>query len=259
MPLGSTIYLARTRGGATWSSTQIARTGTGTALAGGIVVVRHNGEVLLAYPKVIPDKPAACLLDQECAGRVIVYALCSRDHGNTWSKPVVAARYRRAPVRLSEGDKIKASAEVFSLTLDPRGVAYLVAHDETHTPAVPHPGHPLQRRRSNSLGSCTTTSVTTTVAATVTLCTPGGSFTQATMDKPGKSNGSRARLTTAPLRSPPLGHAIGDYFGLQASGRDFLAAIVLARPLAQRGPTDIFHRRLTFTTAGSARRHHGRP
>lgn len=287
VPLGSTIYVARTRdGGATWSSTQIARTGTGTALAGGIVVVQRSGEVLLAYPKVIPDKPTACLLDQECAGRVIVYAVRSRDHGNTWSKPVIAARYRRAPVRDSEGDKIKASAEVFSLALDQRGVAYLVAHDETH---IPHSqilvtrsgdGGQTWRRLPNadSGSSSHGLKLQPVIAAGrhalgilyydfrddhrrgdghamyswwfLYSADHGRTWKEQRVSRP-------SDYRSAPIT--PTGHSIGDYFGLQAADRDFLAAIVLARPLAQRGPTDIFFRRLSNTTPRSAHRHHGRP
>ena len=46
----------------------------------------------------------------------------------------VAARYRRGPVRDPEGEDFKASADNFSLAVDPRGVAYLAAHDESDSP-----------------------------------------------------------------------------------------------------------------------------
>ena len=59
VPLSSTTYVSRTvDGGRTWSARQaLATTGTGTALAGGVVAVRPNGDVLLAYPLVVPDNP----------------------------------------------------------------------------------------------------------------------------------------------------------------------------------------------------------
>ena len=49
----------------------------------------------------------------------------------------------------------------------------------------------------------------------------------------GRSDLHRAATTA-------VGHFVGDYFGLQPSGRDFVAAVTVARPLARKGPTDIF-------------------
>jgi hypothetical protein len=266
--LGATVYVARTSdGGHTWSAPHgLATVGTGRALAGPTVVVAPNRDVLVAYPLIVPDNPADCVTDEDCAGAVTVYAVRSTDRGNTWSAPVIAARYRRAPFRDPEGDEFKASAENFSLTLDGHGVAYLAAHDERH---APH-SHIVVRRSRD--GGKTWQGLTNAdkgsrahgfkgqpiiAAGRHELGVLYFDFRDDARKGDGKAqfsywfarsrNGGRnwheQRLTQpSDLHSAPeasAGHFIGDYFGLQAVGRNFLAAVTVARPLARNGPTDI--------------------
>jgi hypothetical protein len=283
VPLMSTTYVSRTvDGGHTWSAPQaLATTGTGTALAGGVVAVRPNGDVLLTYPLVVPDNPFDCVTDEECAGMVTVYAVRSRNAGRTWSAPVVAARYRRGPVRDPEGEDFKASADNFSLTFDPRGVAYLAAHDESDSPN----SHIIVRRSRD--GGKTWKSLTNADSASPARGFKGQPIVAAGRHSLGilyydfrddaqggdgraeyswwfvhSDNRGRSwheqRLTgpsdfySAP--NTPVGHFIGDYFGLQAAGRDFVAAVTLARPLARQGPTDVFFARLCAAPGKSSSR-----
>jgi hypothetical protein len=277
VPLSSTTYVSRTLdGGRTWSAPRgLATTGTGTAFAGGIVAVRPNRDVLLAYPRIVPDNPSACISDEECPGVVTVYAARSRDGGRTWSAPVVAARYRRGPVHDPEGKAFKSSADIFSLTVDPLGVAYLAAHDERDSPN----SHIVVRRSRD--GGATWRSLTNADSASRARGFKGQpiiaagrgtlgilyyDFRDDARHGDGKAlfswwfvhsdNGGRTwheqRLSRpSDFYSAPntfVGHFIGDYFGLQPAGRDFIAAITVARPLAKQGPTDIFFARLTPST-----------
>jgi hypothetical protein len=276
VPLSSTTYVSRTLdGGRTWSAPRVLATaGTGTALAGGIVAVRPNGDVLLAYPLVVPDNAGDCVSDEECAGVVTVYAVRSTDAGRRWSAPVVAARYRRGPVRDPEGEKFKASAENFSLSVDPRGVAYLAAHDERDSPN----SHIVVRRSRD--GGASWQSLTKADSASPAHGFKGQPIVAAGRrtlgilyfdfrddarrgdgkaefswwfvhsDDRGRSWHEQRLTGPSDLHSAPntyVGHFIGDYFGLQPAGRDFVAAITLARPLARQGPTDIFFARLCST------------
>lgn len=264
----STIYIAQTRdGGQTWSAPhQLAYAGFGTALAGPTVVVRPKGDVLVTYPHIVPDNASDCIIDEECKGVVTVYARRSTNGGATWSKPVVAARYTRAPFRDPEGDELKASAENFSLTLDPRGVAYLAAHDERD---APHTHLIVRRSRDGGNSWQRVTNADNGSRAHGFKGQPiiaagrhalgvlyfdfrddhrrGDGNAQFSYWFASSHNGGRTwheqRLTPpSDLHSAPetvVGHFIGDYFGLQTAGRNFLAAITVARPLAHQGPTDI--------------------
>ena len=266
--VGATNYVSSTSdGGRTWSAPRaLATVATGRAIAGGVVVVRPNGHVLVTYPLIDPDDPVACISDGGCAGVVTVYARRSTGRGKTWSKPVVAARYRRAPVRDPEGDQLEASSETYSLTFDRRGVAYLAAHDESRSPRSQ-----IVVRRSRdggrswrSLTNADTGSRTrafkgqpTIAASSDALGVTYYDFRDDTRRGDGKAmfswwfassrDGGRSwheqRLTKpSDLHTAPttfLGHSVGDYFGLQTAGRNFLAAITVAAPLARNGPTDI--------------------
>jgi hypothetical protein len=273
VPLSSTTYVSRTRdGGRTWSAPRgLATTGVGTAFAGGVVVVLPNRDVLLAYPLIVPDSAAACVSDEECAAAVTVYAVRSTDGGTTWSAPVVAARYRRGPVRDAEGEDFKASADNFSLTVDPRGIAYLAAHDESNSP-----NSRIIVRRSKD-GGATWKSMTDADSASPVRGFKGQPIIAAGRDAVGiiyfdfrddltrgdgraqfswwfvRSNNRGRSWREQRLSGPsdfytapntPVGHFIGDYFGLQPLGRDFAATFTVARPLAKRGPTDIFFARI---------------
>jgi hypothetical protein len=282
VPLSSTTYVSRTLdGGRTWSAPRaLATTGTGTALAGGVVAVRPNGDVLLTYPLVVPDNAGDCISDEECAAVVTVYAVRSTNAGRTWSAPVVAARYRRGPVRDPEGDDFKASADNFSLTVDPRGVAYLTAHDESDSPN----SHLIVRRSRDGGKSWQTLTNADKgsrargfkgqpiiAAGRRSLGILYFDFRDDTKQGDGKAQYSwwfahsdnRGRSWREQRVSKPsdlhsaantyVGHFIGDYFGLQAAGRDFFAAFTLARPLARRGPTDIFFARLCEARRKSSR------
>ena len=264
----STVYIARTAdGGRTWSAPrQLAHMGFGTALAGPTVVVGPNGDLLVAYPHIVPDNASDCISDEECKAAVTVYARRSTNAGSSWSKPVVAARYRRAPLRDPEGNELKASAETFSLTLDRRGVAYLAAHDETHPPKSR-----IIVRRSRD-GGRTWHSLTNADKGSKAPGLKGQPIIAVSRDALGvvyfdfrddrrrgdgkalfswwfaySRNGGRSWHEQRVSRPSDLnsaletvvGHFIGDYFGLQAAGRNFLAAITVARPLARNGPTDI--------------------
>ena len=266
--LGATSYLSSTSdGGRTWSAPRaLATVPAGRAIAGGVVVVRPNGQVLVTYPVIDPDQPVACISDEGCAGVVTVYARRSTDRARTWSKPVVAARYRRAPMRDPAGDKLQAPAERYSLTLDRRGVAYLAAHDETNSPRSR-----IVVRRSRD-GGRTWRSLTnadegsrahgfkaqpTIAASRDALGVIYYDFRDDRRRGDGKTmfswwfaysrDGGRSwheqRLSRpSDLHSAPAtysGHVIGDYFGLQTAGRNFLAAVTVARPLTRTGPTDI--------------------
>lgn len=282
VPLSSTTYVSRTLdGGRTWSAPRglATTTGIGTAFAGGVVAVRPNRDVLLAYPLIVPDSPGACVLDEECAGVVTIYAVRSTDGGTTWSAPVVAARYRRGPVRDPEGEDFKASADNFSLAVDPRGVAYLAAHDERDSPN----SHIIVRRSRD--GGATWQSLTEADSASGARGFKGQPVIAASRHSLGilyydfrddlrrgdgkaefswwflhsdDGGGSwhEQRLTgPSDLHSAPstaVGHFIGDYFGLQPAGRDFLAALTVAHPLARQGPTDIFFARLCETGGKSS-------
>lgn len=290
VPLSSTIYVSRTSdGGRTWSAPRpLATSDDGTALAGGVVVVRPNQDVLLAYPRIVPDDPGECVSDEECAAQVTVFAVRSSDGGTTWSRPAVAARYRRGPVRDPEGEELKASADNFSLTVDPRGVAYLVAHDERDSPH----SHIIVRRSND--GGRTWRSLTKADSASRAHGFKGQpviaagrrslgiiyyDFRDDVRRGDGKAQFSwwflhsedRGRSWHEQRLSGPsdlhrapntaVGHFIGDYFGLQPAGRDFVAAITVARPIARRGPTDIFFARLaarakSTSSTGQARRSH---
>jgi hypothetical protein len=201
---------------------------------------------------------------------VTIYAVRSRDGGTTWSTPVVAAVYRRGPVRDPEGEAFKASADVFSLTVDPRGVAYLAAHDERDSPN----SHIIVRRSRD--GGASWQSLTDADSASPARGFKGQPIIAAGRHALGilyydfrddargdgkaefswwfvhSDNGGRTwheqRLSgPSDFHGAPntfVGHFIGDYFGLRPVGRDFIAAITVARPLARQGPTDIFFARL---------------
>jgi hypothetical protein len=266
--LGATVYVAGTGdGGHTWSAPrQLASVGTGRALAGATVVVAPNRDVLLAYPLIVPTNPADCVTDEDCAGEVTVYAVRSTDRGNTWSAPAVAARYRRAPVRDPEGDPLKASAENFSLTFDRRNVAYLAAHDERDAPnshiivrrsrdggktwqplANPDTGSPARGFKGQPIIAAGRHDLGVLYFDFRDDARKGDGKAQFSWWFTRSHDGGRSwreqRLTPpSDLHSAPetsAGHFIGDYFGLQAVGRNFLAAVTVARPLARSGPTDI--------------------
>jgi hypothetical protein len=282
VPLSSTTYVSRTLdGGRTWSAPRaLATTRNGAAFAGGVVAVRRNGDVLLAYPQIVPDNAGDCLSDEECAGLVTVHVVRSTNAGRTWSAPVVAARFRRGPVRDPEGEDFKASADNFSLTVDPRGGAYLAAHDESDSPN----SHIIVSRSRDggkswhSLTNADTGSPARgfkgqpiVAAGRHSLGILYFDFRDDTQSGDGKAeyswwfvhsdNGGR-RWREQRLSKPSdlhsaantdVGNFIGDYFGLQAAGSDFVATVTLARPLARRGPTDIFFARIC-----AARRKPGR-
>jgi hypothetical protein len=269
VPLSSATYFSRTvDGGRTWSAPRaLATTGTGTSLAGGVVAVRPNGDVLVAYPLIVPDNPLDCVTDDECAGMVTVYAVRSTNAGRTWSAPVVAARYRRGPILDPEGEDFSAPADIFSLTFDPRGVAYLAAHDESESPN----SHIIVTRSRD--GGKTWTGLTnaghgsqaggfkgqpTIAAGRHSLgivyfdfrddTSPGDGMAQyswwfAHSDDGGRSWREQRLSRPSDLHAVPTA-AIGQYFDLQPVGRDFAAAITVATPLARRGPTDIAFVRL---------------
>jgi hypothetical protein len=278
LPLISTTYFARTvDGGVSWSAPRaIAVSPPATAFAGGIVAVGGSGQVLLTYPQITPENLIDCVGDQECRGKVTVYALRSSDGGGTWSAPVIAARYRRGPVRDPEGTEVKASAEQYSLTIDPRGIAYLAAHDEGDSPH----SHIIVMRSADGGASWhrltdadTASPVQGPKLQPIIAAGPDAlgilyyDFRDDTRPGDGRAefswwfdhseDGGRSwheqRVTgpsdlhSAPGTPQEFGHFIGDYFGLQPAGRDFVAALVLARPLAQQAPTSIFSVRLTPT------------
>jgi hypothetical protein len=161
---------------------------------------------------------------------------------------------------------------VFSLSLDPAGVAYLVAHDETrarHSRIViarsSDHGRRWRRLRAADSGSRAHGLKLQPIVAAGrhALGILYYDFRDDRRHGDGRAqyawwflhSDNRGRTwrelrvsgpsdyRSAPIVTPG-GHFIGDYFGLQASGDDFLAAFVLARPLAQKGPTDVFFRRL---------------
>jgi len=282
VPISSTTYVSRTLdGGRTWSAPKaLATTSDNTAFAGGVVVVRPNGDVLLTYPLIEPDNPSHCVVDEECAGQVTVYAVRSTDAGRTWSARVVAARYRRGPVRDPEGEDFKASADNFSLTVDPTGVAYLTAHDESDPPN----SHLIVRRSRD--GGKSWKGLTNAdrgsrahgfkgqpiiAAGRHSLGILYFDFRDDTNHGDGKAlyswwfahseDGGRKwqeqRLSRPSdlhsAASTLVGHFIGDYFGLQAAGPDFVSAFTLARPLARQGATDIFFARICPTRPRSGR------
>jgi hypothetical protein len=275
VPLASTIYFARTLdGGSSWSRPQaIAVSPTGTAFAGGIIAVLPSGQLLLTYPQITPDDPTACVSDQECRGEVTVYALHSGDAGRTWSAPAVAARYVRAPVYDPEGTEVKASAEQYSLTIGPDGSAYLAAHDERDSPRSR-----IIVMRSTDVGASWQHMTDASSASPaqgpklqpIIAAGPDAlgilyyDFRDDTQPGDGRAefswwfdhsqDGGRSwheQRVTGPsdlnnaLGTPlQFGHFLGDYFALQPVGRDFIAALTVARPLAQQTPTSIFAVRL---------------
>jgi hypothetical protein len=180
---------------------------------------------------------------------------------------VVAARYRRGPTQDPEGDDFGAPADNFSLTFDPRGVAYLAAHDESESPN----SHIIVTRSRD--GGKTWTGLTnaghgsqaggfkgqpTIAAGRHSLgivyfdfrddTSPGDGMAQyswwfAHSDDGGRSWREQRLSRPSDLHAVPTA-AIGQYFDLQPVGRDFAAAITVATPLARRGPTDIAFVRL---------------
>lgn len=275
LPLISTTYFARTLdGGASWSAPKaIAVSPPATAFAGGIIAVSPSGQLLLTYPQITPDNLIDCISDQECPGTVTVYALRSTDAGRTWSAPVIAARYRRGLVHDPAGTEVKASAEQYSLTVDPHGTGYLAAHDESDSP---HSHIIVMRSTDGDAGWHPLTDADTASPVGGPKLQPiiaagpdalGILYYDFRDSRPGDGRAEfswwfdhsedgghswHEQRVTGPsdlhtALGPPqnFGHFIGDYFGLQPAGRDFVAALVLARPLAQQAPTSIFSVRLT--------------
>ena len=270
VPLSSTIYFARTLdGGVTWTSTAIATVSAPAAFAGGIVTSLPSGQLLLTYPQITPQNPLACIGDQECRGQDTVIARRSWDHGATWSAPTVAARYMRSPVHDNAGVEVKASADQYSLAVDPHGVAYLAAHDETDAPN----SHIIVMRSTDGGASwarvANADSASPAVGAKLQPIIAAGpkslgvlyyDFRDAIQRGGGRAeyswwfdhseNGGvswREQRVTGPsdlhsaLGTPlQFGHFIGDYFDLQPDGQDFIAVLTLAKSLSGTLPTQIF-------------------
>lgn len=279
VPLVSVTEFARTDdGGATWSSRQIATTMAPNAFAGGIVTALPAGRLLLTYPQITPAAPLDCVADQECRGTVTVFAVRSSDGGRTWSAPTLAARYTRGPVDDPEGHEIKASADQYSLAVDPSGTVYLAAHDEREAPR----SHLVVTRSTD--GGLTWAPLADADAASPAhgpklqpiIAAGAGALGVLYFDfrddvahgdghadfswwfdhsEDGGRTWHEQRVTgpsdlhAAPGPPEAFDHFIGDYFGLQPVGRDFVAALTLARPLAGDAPTSIFAVRLAAPPA----------
>jgi hypothetical protein len=198
----------------------------------------------------------------------------STDGGSTWSGPTVIAQQQVAQVFIN-GEYIRTSDELPEFTADPNGNLYAVWQDGRFSPtgnakiafSMSSNGGaswtaPIRVEASKGNAPAFTPQVT--VDANGRVAVQYYDLENATASEPGatdqfivtcSSNCSSASswsgetlLSNAPppgsfdmLQAPvAVGPFVGDYDGLTPASTGLVSAFVMAKPIATKGPTDLF-------------------
>jgi hypothetical protein len=254
----TTMFSRTTDGGRTWSPATVAYSAN-TETQFHELGLLPDGTILDAFAELLPrprDEPGP--IEERLA------VMRSSDGGRTWSAPVTAAKLEHTTVTDPITHRpIRADSLDIGFAAGPDGRAYVAWVEDPDAP----PEHVFVASSSDGGVTWSRPSVVASgvepfllpsmaVAANGVVGVMYDSFEPPRPDGEGRTDvwfatsvDHGSTWTTAHLAGPfdvhtarlsDRGDFVGDYQGLAGLPRSFAAAFVLARPLAERGPTDVF-------------------